>query len=116
MANHAGVEAWKGKQSTMKKPISEMTAEECQDELVFSAFERLLRQAKVAYNRAQSAEAAVFMALEDMCIDVESIPTDAENANNLGEAICCFLQHNEYSINGIMKEVRAAYGKQEREE
>lgn len=100
----------------MKKSVSEMSLEECQDELVFSVFEKLLRQAKVAYDRAQRTEAAVFMALEDMCIDAESISTDAENANNLGEAICCFLQHNEYSINGIMNEVRAAYGKQEKEE
>ena len=100
----------------MKKSVSEMTAQECQDELVFAAFEKLLRRGKVMYNRAQTAETAIFTALEDMCIDGESVSTGAENANNLCEAICCFLHHNEYSINGIMKEVRAAYGKQEQED
>ncbi len=99
----------------MKKPISEMTEQECNDELTFYSFEKLLRSAKAKYDRAQAAEAVVFQALEDMCIDAESVPTRAENAANLKEAISCFLCYNEYSVSGIMKEVRAAYGKQEKE-
>lgn len=47
--------------------------------------------------------------LEDMCIDQDEIPSAAENAENLEEAICCFIDYGEYSVSGIMREVRAAY-------
>ena len=52
---------------------------------------------------------AVFDAIEDMCIDPDEIPSAAENAENLEEAICCFIDYGEYSVSGIMREVRAAY-------
>lgn len=44
-----------------------------------------------------------------MCIDPDKIPSAAENAENLEEAICCFIDYGEYSVSGIMREVRAAY-------
>lgn len=44
-----------------------------------------------------------------MCIDPDEIPSAAENADNLEEAICCFIDYGEYSVSGIMREVRAAY-------
>ena len=83
---------------------------ETQDEMVFSIVERLLKRAKDAATKAQAAEYAVFNALEDMCIDPDRVPTSAENANNLKDAITCFLQYNEYSLAGIMQEIRSAYG------
>ena len=58
---------------------------------------------------ARECEYAVFDALEDMCIDPGEIPSAAENAENLEEAICCFIDYGEYSVSGIMREVRAAY-------
>lgn len=39
----------------------------------------------------------------------DEIPSAAENAENLEEAICCFIDYGEYSVSGIMREVRAAY-------
>ena len=96
----------------MKKRITELTAQEAQDELVFAAFERILKRAKAAAEKAQATERMVYKALEDMCIDPEFVPTGAENAENLEEAISCFLNYNEYSISGIVREVRGAYGKE----
>ena len=57
---------------------------------------------------------AVFDAIEDMCIDPDEIPSAAENAENLEEAICCFIDYGEYSVSGIMREVRAAYKEAEK--
>lgn len=93
-----------------KTKISEMTPEQAADELVFSAFEKALRVAKRKANAAQLAEYQVFKLLEDMCIDPESVPTDAENADTLADAITCYLSYDEYNVAGIMREVRGAYG------
>lgn len=96
----------------MRKKKSDQSFMEMQDEIVFSIFERILKRAKAAAEKAQAAERMVFKALEDMCIDPSEIPTSAENAENLEEAIACFLEYDEYSVAGIMKEVREAYGKE----
>ena len=94
----------------MRKRITDLSQMEAQDEMVFSIVERLWKRAKDAATKAQAAEYAVFNALDDMCIDTEEVPTSAENADNLKEAISCFLQYDEYSLAGIMQEIRSAYG------
>lgn len=96
----------------MKKPISEMSVEECSDELVFRRFKSLLEKARKKQTEATAATELVYQALEDMCIDADHISTDAENADNLEEAISCFIDYGEYSVAGIMREVKAAYGKE----
>lgn len=95
----------------MKKPISDMTPAECNDEMVFGIFERLLKKARRKQAEATEATALIFEALDDMCIDPDEIPSDAENAGTLKEAICCYIDYGGYSVAGIMKEVREAYGK-----
>lgn len=95
-----------------REQISNLTPEQASDELVFMAFEKALRAAKRKADAAQEAENAIFRLLEDMCIDADSIPTKAENADNLKEAITCYLSYGEYSMAGIMREIRAAYGKE----
>lgn len=96
----------------MKKPISEMTVEECNDELVFRRFKSLLEKARKKQVEATAATALVYQALEDMCIDADQISSDAENADSLEDAISCFIDYGEYSVAGIMREVKAAYGKE----
>ena len=91
--------------------ISEMTPEQAADELVFMEFEKALRAAKRKAVAAQTAENEVFKLLQDMCIDPENVPTEAENADCLADAITCYLSYDEYSVAGIMREVRGAYGK-----
>lgn len=91
------------------KKISEMTADEALTEETLSTFKRRLERAKRKAEESAAATRAVFKALEDMCINPDEISTDAENADNLEEAISCFIDYGEYSISGIMREVRAAY-------
>ena len=95
-----------------RSKISDLTPEEAQDELTFMEFEKALKTARLKALTAQKAEDVVFILLEDMCIDAECVPSKAENADNLKEAICCYLSYGEYSIAGIMREVREAYGKE----
>ena len=91
------------------KKISEMTPGEALTEQALAVFKRRLEQA-----RKKAATKAVFDAIEDMCIDPDEIPSAAENAENLEEAICCFIDYGEYSVSGIMREVRAAYKEAEK--
>lgn len=90
------------------KRISDMTPDECLIELTMREFDRILITAKKKAVAAHLAEDAVFRALEDLCIDLDA-PTEAENANNLGEAISRYLAYGEYSHAGIMAEVRRNY-------
>jgi hypothetical protein len=98
-----------------REDIPKLTPEQAADELVFMEFEKALKSAKRKAVAAHKAQNHIFELLEDMCIDAEAIPTKAENASNLGEAITCYLDYGEYTLTGIMREVRAAYGKGEKD-
>lgn len=95
------------------KNISDMSPEECLEELAFNRFRNLLNSARKKQVASSAATYLVYKALEDLCIDAETIETDAENADNLLEAISCYIQYGEYSVAGIMKELRAAWRAQE---
>lgn len=97
----------------MKKPISEMTPEECNDELVFARFKNLLKRAREKQIAADAAIKRVLQALDDMCIEPDHVPSNAENADNLEQAITCYISYGEYSVAGIMEEIKGAYGKEQ---
>lgn len=90
-----------------------MTSEECLDELTFRRFKSLLEKARKKSVEAAAASALVFQALEDMCIDADRVRSDAENAATLLEAISCYIDYGEYSVAGIMREIKGAYGKEQ---
>lgn len=97
------------------EPLETVTMAElmqAHSETMFLSFGKKLARAKTAYNAAHRALEAVFRQLENMRIDPSEVPTDAENACNLEEAINCYLLYGKYSRGGIMREVRAAYGKE----
>lgn len=91
------------------RKISQMTQDEALTEEALTAFKRRLERAKRKAEESAAATRAVFAALEDMCIDPSEISTAAENADNLEEAISCFIDYGEYSVSGIMREVRGAF-------
>lgn len=97
----------------MRKKKSDQSLMEMQDEIVFSIFERMLKRARNEAIKAQAAESVVFSALDDMCIDADLVETGAPNADNLADAISCFIDYGEYSVAEIMREVRGAYGKED---
>lgn len=75
------------------------------DEIAMNEVKRLLQKAKTAYKKAQDAENAVFQLLENMGIDLDA-PTKAENADHLDEAVCCYLHYGEYTLAGLLSEIR----------
>lgn len=76
---------------------------------IFDAFEKALNDARRKALIAQSAEDNIFQLLDILGIDAEDVPSSAENAENLKDAISCYLSYGEYSPEGILQEVQAAY-------
>jgi len=93
-----------------RKRIADMTADEIMTEQTLRTIENAIKRAKKKANEAQAAEMQVYKMLEDACIDLTT-PTKAENADNLDEAISCYLSYDEYSLAGLMEEIRENYEK-----
>ena len=58
-------------------------------------------------------ENLIFEALSDLGLDPTKHTTAAENASNLAEAISCYISYGEYSVDGLMQEIRKAYEEKE---
>ena len=95
-----------------KKPISDLSTEEAMDQLTFRGIDRKIELARRAKWIADQRLKQVFDELDSLCIDPGEIPTAAENATTLEEAIACYVQYGEYSRSGLLKEIKAAYGKE----
>lgn len=95
---------------TRRKRLVDMTTDEIMAEQTLSTIENAIKRAKEKARAAQAAEMQVYKMLEDACVDLTA-PTDAENADNLDEAVACYLSYDEYSLGGLMKEIRENYGK-----
>ena len=95
-----------------REDIPKLTPEQAANELVFMEFEKALKSARRKSVAAHEAARLVFALLDDMCIDADRISSEAENAENLADAITCYLQYGEFSLSKIMREVRSAYGKE----
>ncbi len=80
-----------------------------QDKCVFNTIQNALKRARTAALKAQAAEQNVFELLQAADIDPLEVPTGAENADNLAEAISCHLSYGEYTIPKIMEEIYLAY-------
>lgn len=65
----------------------------------------LMRKARKAEQRAEKVLRDIYQILESIGVDLEA-PTSAENADNLGDAISCYIQYGEYSIEDILLEVK----------
>jgi len=94
-----------------REDIPNLTPEQAADELVFMEFEKALKLARRKAVTAHEAQRLVFALLDDMCIDADGTPSEAENAETLADAITCYLQYGEFSLSKIMREIRTAYGK-----
>lgn len=88
--------------------ICNMSAEECDLELTMYEVKKLFQKARKAQVTAQALENAVYQAMEDMCIDVNS-PTDAQNAVNFKHVIYKYLHSGSYGLREILKEIRTQY-------
>ena len=69
----------------------------------------LIEDARKKQVTAQNALGSVMDAIEDMgVIDLSRFETKAENADNLEEAIYCYVQYGEFDVDSIIEEIKAA--------
>ena len=69
----------------------------------------LIESARKKQVVAQNALGSVMEAIEDLgIIDLSRFETKAENASNLEEAICCYIQYGEFDVDSIIKEIKVA--------
>lgn len=93
--------------------ISQMSSEQALDESVMLELKKLIQKARKADQKAEEAHLAVFQALEDMCIDI-NVPSAAEGADNLGDAISCYIQYGEFGLKNVLSEIRKQYTKDDK--
>lgn len=64
-----------------------------------------IKKARKYAKLSEEYETKVFNMLDEIGVDTEAYKTNAENASNLQQAISCYIGYNEYSLNGLMKEI-----------
>lgn len=92
--------------------ISKLTAQEAADELVMMEVSKLLQKARKAQQKADEALNAVYQALDDMCIDLD-VPSKAENADRILDAISCYAHYGEYGCKNLISEIREQYTRED---
>lgn len=69
----------------------------------------LIESARKKQVAAQNALGSVMEAIEDLgIIDLSRFETKAENASNLEEAICCYIQYGEFDVDSIIEGIKVA--------
>ena len=76
----------------------------------FSELRRLIQKARKKSIELNDATQAVFDALSDVDL---CVPTDAENADDIEQAIKCYNKFVEYSIDELLDEIKQQYKKKE---
>lgn len=68
---------------------------------------KLIEKTKKYYDKAQKSEEELFNYIEKICpdVDLECIPSNAENADNIKDAITYYCQYGEYSSDEIYEEL-----------
>lgn len=64
-----------------------------------------IKKARKYAKLSEEYETKVFNMLDEIGVDAETYKTKAENASNLQQEISCYISYNEYSLNGLVKEI-----------
>ena len=71
---------------------------------VLNEGKRKISKARRLAAELEKAEREVFCFLDEIGADLTQ-PTAAENADNLGDAVSCYIQYEEFHIEGLMEEI-----------
>lgn len=76
-------------------------------------FKLKMRKARNAFIRAKNKEDELYDLIDSEYnhLDLSHIPSNAENANNLYEAISCYLSYGEYNIDSLWEELQLGLNK-----
>ena len=71
---------------------------------------KLLQKARKAQQKVDELSNAVYQALDDMRIDLD-VPSNAENADCLVDAISCYIQYGEFGCKNLILEIQEQIAK-----
>ena len=71
---------------------------------------KLLQKARKAQQKADELSNAIYQALDDMGIDLD-MPSNAENADCLVDAISCYIQYGEFGCKNLILEIQEQIAK-----
>lgn len=76
-------------------------------------FKLKMRKARNAFIRAKNKEDELYDLIDSEYnhLDLSHIPSNAENAYNLYEAISCYLSYGEYNIDSLWEELQLGLNK-----
>ena len=72
---------------------------------------KLLKKARALQKKVDEATFCVYQTLESMGIDLE-VPTRAENADCLNDAISCYIQYGEFGCRNLILEIKKQLDKE----
>lgn len=72
----------------------------------------LIKLGKALSERYQKVENEVFEILNQMGVAIDAL-TEAPNADNLWDAIMCYMTYDEYNLSDLMKEIEKAMPEEE---
>ena len=72
---------------------------------------KLLKKARALQKKTDKATFCVYQTLESMGIDLE-VPTRAENADCLNDAISCYIQYGEFGCRNLILEIQKQLDKE----
>lgn len=77
----------------------------------YKDFEKKIKLARSAFIKADTKMKALISEIESEFpgIELTELETNAENASNAEEAICCYLQYGECSPQGIWDNILLGY-------
>ena len=81
--------------------------------------ESLMRKIEAARKKSISFADSYYKAmsdLESLIRYTDLIQSDAENADNLQDAISCYIQYGEYSLDKLRQEIESALGREAKDE
>ena len=77
-----------------------------------SEFKKIVEKGRKAYVKAEDITQELFIKIEEelgIGKDIISdIPTNSPNADNIEEAICCYMQYGEYDTGSLWEELIGA--------
>lgn len=81
--------------------------------LIKDEFKLKMRKARNAFIRAKNEEDELYDLIDSEYnhLDLSHIPSNAENADNLYEAISCYLSYGEYNIDSLWEELQLGLNK-----
>jgi hypothetical protein len=72
---------------------------------------KLLKKARTLQKKANEVSFCVYQTLESMGINLD-VPTRAENADCLDDAISCYIQYGEFGCKNLILEIQEQMNKE----